>query len=671
MTISSAGIGSNLNVESIVSQLLTIDKQPITVLDSKTASFQAKLSGFGTLKSVLSQFQSALSSLSDISKFQGVKTNVADATIASASGSSIAVPGSYSLEVSKLAQAQKLNAAGQTTSTAAIGANVSTTLSFDFGTISNGTLGATDGKYTGAAFASNGAGVKTVTIDGSNNSLSGIRDAINKANVGVTATIVNDGSNTPFRLSLTVNAPGKSNSLKLSVAGDAAISSLLSHDPSANAGQALSETSTAQNAVFKLDGIEVTKTTNSVSDAVAGVTLNLAKTNVGAPTTITVARDTSTVVASVNSFVKSYNDISKALQDATAYNATTKQGAILNGEASVRIIQNQIRSALGAPVTGGASTFTLLSQVGVTVQKDGSLGVDSTKLQTAVDTNFSQIAGLFASAGKSSDSLIAYTGATAKTSPGAYPVNVSQLATRGTSTAASAAGLTITAGNNDSLTVMLDGISSNVTLGPGTYASAAALATEIQSKINGNSAFGSSKVAVTESSGKLTITSSTYGAQSRAEITGGDGQANLKFDTGATVIAGLNTVGTINGVPGVGSGQLLLGATGDASEGLSIQIAGGSLGNRGIVNFSQGYAFKLNKLATTLLSAEGPIASRTTGINASIKDIAKTKEALNARLTETEKRYRAQFTALDSVISKMSTTSSFLTQQLANLPKSS
>ena len=673
MGISSPGIGSNLDVNGIVTKLMAVEQQPITLLDRKTASFNAKLSGFGTLASVVGQFQSAVNGLANVSKFQATNTGVADAAIATATGSSVAVPGSYSLEVSKLAQAQKLNATGQLSASAAIGSGAATTLSFDFGTIAGGSLNPVTGKYTGASFTTGGAGVKTVSIDASNNSLSGIRDAVNAANIGVTATIVNDGSGAPYRLSLTVNSTGAASSLKLSVAGDATIASLLSNDPGADAGQSLAETSTAQNAAFKLDGINITKPTNSVTDALPGVTLNLAKTNVGAATTVTVSRDTASVVTAVNAFATAYNQVTQALKDASAYDPVTKTGAILNGESSVQSIQNQIRAVLSAPVSGGpagSTTFTLLSQVGVTVQASGLLGVDGTKLQAAVTSNFSQIAGLFANVGSSSDALVTYNTASAKTAAGAYPVNITKLATQGTSTAGGAAGLTITAGVNDLLNVNLNGISSTVTLAAGTYASAGALATELQSKINGNTTFLGAAVTVDASvSGVLSLTAKAYGATSHAEITGGTGQANLAFATGAVTASGLDVEGTINGVGATGVGQTLTGAVGDGAEGLSLEITGGTIGSRGTVNYSQGYAYQLNTLTKSILGTSGSIQARTDGINASLKDIAKNKAVLNQRLAGVEARYRAQFTALDTLIGKLSTTSSFLSQQLANLPK--
>jgi len=670
MAISSPGIGSGLDVNSIVTQLMTIEQQPLTVLNNKVASFQAKLSGYGQITSALSQFQIAVQGLASPTQFQSVTATMADATVGTASASASAAAGSYALEISSLAQAQKLVSAGQVSTSAAIGSGTATTLTFDFGTIAGGTL--SNGTYTGAGFTSNGAGTKTVTIDASNNSLSGIRDAINSANIGVSATIVNDGSASPNRLVLTDSTTGISNSMKISVSGDATISSLLSQDPANNTGQALAETVTAQNANFKIDGVAVSKTANTVTDAIQGVTLNLTKTNVGTPTSITVAQDTGSVTKAVNAFVTAYNNITQTLASATAYDPATKNAALFNGDASVALLQNQIRRVLSTPVAGGGSAYTQLSQIGVTFQKDGTLAVDNTKLQSAITSNFSDIAGLFAAVGKTSDSLVGYSSAGTLTAPGAYSVNVSQLATQGNATASAAAGLTITAGTNDTLQVLLDGVTANVTLAPGSYASATALAAEIQSQINGASAFSSvgSTVSVTQSAGVLKLTSNRYGSASAANISAGNGQANLNFGGAAMVSTGMDTAGTINGVAAIGSGQYLTGATGDASQGLKIQINGGTTGARGTVNYSQGYAYQFNSLANSMLGTGGLISSSTDGINASIKRLNVDQQALSARLTVTEARYRAQFTALDTMISSMNTTTSFLTQQLANLPKS-
>lgn len=666
MGLSSPGIGSNLDVNGIVSKLSAIDRQPIAALDIKTASYQAKISALATVKSVLASFQSAVGALATPGKFLLTKGAVTDATVASATTTSTAAPGTYGLEVTQLAQAQKLNAAGQVSTSAAIGSGAATTLTFDFGTITGGTLAA--GRYTGATFASAGGGSKTVTIDSSNNSLAGIQDAINKAAVGVTASIINDGSGTPYRLSLTSTKTGMASSLKISIAGDAALSSLLSHDPGAT--QNLSETVTAQNALVKIDGIGVSKASNTITDAIAGVTLNLTKTNVGTPTSLVISNDTMGAVAAVNSFVKAYNEANSTLSAATAYDKTTRSAAILNGESSIRNLQNTLRGVLTTAVTGGTSTLTRLSQIGVAVQKDGTLAVDNSKLQAALTNNFSDVASVFSVVGKTSDSLTGFVNSTPKTQAGSYALTVSQLATKGSIMGYGAAGLTITGGTNDTLAVNVDGISTTVTLGAGTYATPAALATEVQSKINGSQAFvnAARTVTVAQNAGVFSITSPSFGNTSTVSISGGTGAANLKLDTGATAVVGLDVAGTINGVVATGVGQLLTAAVNSPAEGLTVSLAGGLLGARGQINFSKGYAYQLNELATTALAAGSAISSRNDGLSASIKDLTKLKAQLTQRADANEKRYLAQFSSLDTLISQMNTTSSFLQQQLANIP---
>jgi flagellar hook-associated protein 2 len=208
-----------------------------------------------------------------------------------------------------------------------------------------------------------------------------------------------------------------------------------------------------------------------------------------------------------------------------------------------------------------------------------------------------------------------------------------------------------------------------VTLASGTYASAAALALEVQSKINSASAFiaKGSSVTASAASGVITLTSNLYGSISSVSVTGGNGAANL-MDTAPTNTTGVNVAGTINGVAATGSGQTLAGAAGNHAAGLQLLVSGGGTGSRGTVNFSQGYAYQLNQIASQFTGSTGVLASRTDGINASIKDIGKQRAEWNTKLAAIEAHYRAQFTALDNMMSSMNTTSNYLTQQLGNLP---
>lgn len=662
MAISAPGIGSNLDVNSIVSQLINIERQPITALDQREAGIQARITAFGSIRGALSSFQNAARGLSDAGRFLAFKATTGDSTVATLSASAKASAASYALDITSLAQAQKLTVAGQASTSAAIGSG---TLTFDFGTISGGTFNSVTGKYTGAAFSSNGSGSKSVTIDSSNNSLQGIRDAINAAKIGVSASIVNDGdASAPYRLVLSADNKGLANSIKIAVSGDSALSNLLAQDPAGT--QNLSQTIAAQNAVFKVDGVSISKNSNTITDVIEGVTFTLQKA--AANTTLAISRDTQTVQSSVQAFVKAYNDVNKTLTDLSAFNPGTQRGAILQGDSAVRNIQNQIRGTLTSTLTGLGGNLTQLSQVGVSFQKDGSLALDSAKLQSAIDNNFSDISGLFAAVGKGTDSLVGFVTSSNATKPGNYAVAITQLATQGKSVGSQnlSGGVTIT-GVNNTLNVSIDGVGATLTLDDGTY-TAAALATQIQSKINGATAISSagSTVSVTVSGSVLSISSERYGSASKVSVTGGTAKTDVFGTTSDTV--GLDVAGTIGGVSAIGSGQTLTGA--GAADGLRLTIAGGSLGSRGSVNFSQGYAYQLDQLVNNFVGTSGLISARTDGLAKSVTDINARRDALNRRLSGLELRLRAQFTALDQLVSRITSTGAFLTQQLSNLPGS-
>ena len=378
-----------LDVTSLVSQLMAVERRPIDKLNTQITNYQTKISSYGTLSSLVSSFQTASSNLN--TSLQKLTATPSDAGALSATADSSAVPGTYSVSVNKLAQSQSLAAAGQTSTTSAIGTGTATTITFDFGTISGGTL--TNGVYSGAAFTSNGSGTKSITIDSTNNTLAGIRDAINAAGMGVTATIVNDGSGTPYRLSLTSASSGASNSLKITTSGgDAAIDSLLAYDPAGV--QNLTQTQAAQNADLTVNGIAITSASNTVSGAIQGVTLTL-KNTTATPASLAVERDTTAMNTAASSFVEAYNALASQIKSRSSYGSDSKSAGALAGDGTLRVMQDQLRGVFNTPASGG--TLTSLAQVGIAFQKDGSLLLDSSKLDSAISANFSDVTNLFSS----------------------------------------------------------------------------------------------------------------------------------------------------------------------------------------------------------------------------------------------------------------------------------
>ncbi len=252
----------------------------------------------------------------------------------------------------------------------------------------NGTVTIDFGKMSGGVFVASG-GSSSITIDNTNNTLKGIRDEINENTaLGVTATIVNDGSGTPYRLTLTSKATGESSMMRIAVVGDVALSNLLSQDP--DGVQNLTQTAVAQDAALTVNGISVVSATNTVSEAIQGVKMTLAAAG---SSTVSVALNTSAMTSAINDFGNAFNNLHNIASQLTAYDTDKKTGAALVGDSTLRNIQTRIRSLLNTPQSSG--TLTTLSQIGVSFTKDGTLSVDPTKFNTAFSSDLAGVAKLF------------------------------------------------------------------------------------------------------------------------------------------------------------------------------------------------------------------------------------------------------------------------------------
>lgn len=539
-----------------------------------------------------------------------------------------------------------------------------------------GLTAGTGGAYMNTGFTQDGTqATGSVVIDATNNTLQGIRDAINNASLGVTASIVSDGSDKPYHLVLSSTKTGANSAMKISLSGsdgqpaDSALSNLLAYDVAG--AQNLKQNSAAQNTMFSVNGIPITSSSNNIDTAIEGISLNITKTGISS---LSVAKDTTTVKTSITAFVKAYNDLNTSIGKMTAYNPDTKSGAVLQGDSTVQSIQSQLRRQLGAPITGLSSGMSNLSQVGISFQKDGSLTLDTSKLDKAISANFGDIAGLFSAIGKASDSNVAFSGSTAATKPGTYDLTISAMASQGSLTSDTVLPASTTIASDTTWNVTLNDTDPSaakntavVTIPAGTY-TPAQLASLVQSSINGVKAFadgGSTVSAAIDGTGKLVLSSSRYGSVSNLAVSSGTGTGMETLFGAAKPVKGTDVAGTLGGQPIVGSGQTLTGAPGSPAEGLKIEVTGGTTGSRGTVSFSQGYAYQLNNLATSFLGTGGMITGRTNGINESLKTVAAQRDKFSAKLTDIEARYRAQYTRLDVTLNKMQSTQTYLTQQLA------
>jgi flagellar hook-associated protein 2 len=666
-SISSAGIGSGIDIPALVSSLVEAERTPTeNRFDRQEVDLQAKLSAYGSLKSALSSFQGSLSQLKFASTFNDVTTESSDEDIVTASGSSISNPGNYALEITNLAQAHSISSDSFSETTSPVGAG---NLTFQFGyfdTDSNSFISNSD-KST-----------KTITIDSDDNSLQGIRDAVNAAEIGVTASLVNDGSG--FKLLFTSDDTGKENGLKISVSDSSDASDTdnnglsqlaFNPDPANAANSHLTENLAAKDALFTLNGLTITNASNTVSTAVTGVTLNLkGATAPGSPVNITLAKNDSQITEGVTEFVSKFNELVDTLKQLSGYDAANNQASPLLGDSAVRAVESQLRQMIGASSRDIAGNTYSMASVGITTGSDGKLSLNSSKLQDTIDNDRDLVAQIFSAKGVTSDSQVNFIASGKDTQTGNYPINLEVMASRGVldGTDFTSFPLTIDS-SNDNLSLLIDGAGSgNITLSNKTYATGEELATEIQARVNASDSLkdNGSSILVNFSTNKLQITSALFGAKSSVEITTLENASAFGLAVGKGLIEGTDVKGTIGGQEATGLGNILTGA--GKSAGMILEFSGGPADNRGRVTFNRGIADQLDSLISQFLESDSLIDTRTDGLNDRIDRLNEQRSALDNKLDTLEARLLKQFNTMDSIVAQLQSTGSFLEQQLSSLP---
>ncbi|MBB6114384.1 flagellar hook-associated protein 2 [Rahnella inusitata] len=384
-TISSLGIGSGLDLNTLLANLTTAEKARLTPISAAQSSYSAKLTAYGTMQSALQTFADAATALSSTNTY-GATTATSNNTAAfNATTSTGAAPGKYSLSVTSLASSQSLVSATQASNTTALGAT--TTGNSRTLTISQG----------------DGSKPLSINLTDSQTSLTGVRDAINKAGGGVTASIVKV-TDSSYKLVLSANNTGTNSEMTVSVTGDDQLNNIIGYDSSTGTG-AMTENAAAANAKLTFNGIVLERQSNTISDAQDGITLSLTGTTT-TPATLTVTKDTGTATTAIQTFVDSYNALQDTFTSLTKFTATatnsdtadTTNGALL-GDSALRTIQTRLKSALGA--ASGSGTITSLSNIGITTDPDtGKLEIDSTKLSTTLTSNTAAVQTMMVGDGK-------------------------------------------------------------------------------------------------------------------------------------------------------------------------------------------------------------------------------------------------------------------------------
>ncbi|MFT4577489.1 MAG: flagellar hook-associated protein 2 [Nitrospinales bacterium] len=409
------GINSNLDTGGIIDNLIKLQRQPIDIVEAKRALEDAKLLSFRDLKDRLQDFKSVVNTLNTESRFlttTGVFSNNNsndNNDVANLATSTTATSGTFSLVVNNLARETKLLSSGFAETSSAIGIG---TLSITVGTT-----------------------VTELTIDSSNNSLDGVRLAINNSGANVQANFINDGSDTnPVKLVISGSQTGVDNAVSVS-----ASNTLFGFGQTSSIS--FTETQAAQNASFNLDGVAVSKASNVVTDVIGGTTLTLESAGSGV---ITLSPDEDAIKEKVQNYVDGYNEIILHLSSELALVESTGETGVLFANFTIQNLQQTLRETVSDEVVGIDGSFNFLSQIGVRTQTDGTISIDDGALSTAIASDIGNVTQLFSSSGSTSDSSVTFVGFTDNTEPGGYQVRVSdgvvQLATSGTSTFVDAVG---------------------------------------------------------------------------------------------------------------------------------------------------------------------------------------------------------------------------------------
>ncbi len=645
-------INSQIDVGSIVDGLIGIESAPVTRMQNKASSLQNKISAYQSINTKLSALLSKVDAVVyngstaplltpgsfvdrlERSIFLNRTVTSSNEPVITATASHGTASGTYAITVSNLATAQSVAADNF--------ADINTT------SVGTGTLVITTGSSDPI----------TVTVDSSNNTLDGLRKAINAASAGVTATIINDGSGTPYRLLLTSDATGTENGFTL--------------QNNLTGGTALNFTQkiAAENAAFEVNGISITKSSNTISDVIDGISFTLHDESASA-VKLTVGNDVDAMVTALKGIATSYNELNAAISSQYRYNADTGTAGILSGDSTLRSIQSKVQGTLSQSVSNAYTSYNVLSQVGFSFNNDGTITVDESKLRAALNSDITKVAALFLGEGAISDTRVSYDGQSSATQAGSYAIEISSLASQAKVTGGQA--VTVLS-SDETLTITVGGTADPVTVNLNAGEDLSAVLAKINAALT---AAGAGASAVNNGSDRIQFVSTEYGSTQAITVTSSlDPAAGTSgFSTTTASATGTDIAGTIGGTAATGSGLKLTSTAGDAT-GLVLLINQSSVGSYGTIAVSNDYtqadgSSPLVNLRGALKSItdplSGPIHHATDGLSSSIKDLKNRIMDYQERLDIRRELLTREYSAADTALRQMQVTLSSLSGQIAKL----
>jgi len=371
--ISSAGIGSGLDVNSIVTQLLALERKPIDLLDASKSRLDAQLSSYGKLQASLSAVRDAARSLTDTGTWARSTVTSSDGAAVSAVSSGSSAPGNYAVMVTRLAAAQSVTSATLPTPASIVGTGTLT--------IELGRWFTDPPDFTPNA----GASSVSIAIGAGDNTLEKIRDKINASDAGVMASVVNDSSGS--RLAIRSKETGVENGFRIAVSdddgnnGDGTGLSMLAFDPVAGTSQ-LAQAQAAANAQLTINNIPIDSASNTLTDVLDGLTVRISRVT-AAPVDLAVSRDVESIKKTITTFAEAYNSLVQLMREQTGYNEGSKTAGTLQGDRTAVGLLNKLRTMVGGS-SGATTAFTRLADIGLEPQRDGTLKVNDGKLDSAL-----------------------------------------------------------------------------------------------------------------------------------------------------------------------------------------------------------------------------------------------------------------------------------------------
>ena len=640
-----SGLVSGIDVDSIIKKIADLEAKQTQKYADQQSVLIARQKAFQDANTRLSAFKDAATKLSAATYFSARSATV-DNTNATVSAKTSASPGQYTFTVNKIAQSHQL-------------------ASQSYGDLTATRLG------TGTFSITAGSQTTNVTLDSSNNTLGGLRDAINAAGTNVRASIIQDGTSS-YRLMLSSKETGVANAMT--------VSSTLS----GGTAPTLATLQDAQDAQVTLGSgggaIVATRSSNTLQDVIPGVTVNIASVAENTRLNITVSQDTTAVEAGVQAFVDQYNNLQDFIADQSKFNADTNSSGVLLGDFTLRGIQSEVQNVIASSVTGISGGLNSLADAGISLGGDGKLTLNTATLQDKLASNPEGVTKLFALTGSSTNAGIQFLGATTYTDTvgASYAVNITQAALQAR----------VTAGVEQS--DVLDADETLTINGTDIALTAGMSRSQVVDAINAVTTETGVTARATDASGSgtgsyLTLSSVAYGESASVSvvssvsngsgITSGFGNVTATEDSATgeagtgTGNAGQSVAGTINGEAATGSGQTLVGNRNNAhTDGLRLRITATATGAIGDVKIYSGMANMTQKTLARLTDVvSGPITTEKDSLQTRIDDIQKVIDRLNERVQANADNLRAKFNNMEAIIGQLNNQSTFLTQQINSM----